>query len=405
MILGLLRKLAWRPLRRLAASVLFTAWPMLAAAAPSLFVEAAVEPNPVDVGAQAVYTLRFFQAVDFRNLRFHQPHARLAEIRPLDADAGPPRYAERMIEGQRYRVFERRYAVLPFASGALAIGGASAAGRNASGQAIDLPAPELTLEVASAPPAQNWPAGAHWLPARRVVLHEDQAPPSVFKLGDVLARTLHIEAEGVNAAALPALTPEAPGWRVHADAPVLANRVVGDAIVGTRSQRFHWLATGSGTFALPPIGLDWWDVGTRTWGRAELPARPVSVVGVTTGVDHAAAAPGMRAAQVATAVLGFVFFAALVAGARLSLRSTAWRRRQTRHRLLAACRRNDPSAAREALLAWARLASPGIELRTTGGVAHLHPPLVPAIAKLDAALYGPNAGRWNGEELAAVLRA
>lgn len=404
---------AGAPLRRLVAGLLLALWPGFLRAAPALFVEATVTPNPVDVAAQAVYTLRFFQAVDFQQRRIRPPQARLAEIRPLDAapDAAA-RYSERVIDGMRYRVWERRYAVLPFASGALAISGAVVSGRSAGGPAAELAAPELTLTVAAAPPAADWPAGASWLPARRVDVHEAPsatAEAAVLKLGDALVRTLRIEAEGLDAAALPELAVEAPGWRVHADPPVLANRIVGDSIVGVRSQRFHWVATSGGALALPPLRVDWWNVDARAWQRSALPARALTVIGPvapTAGprraLDVLPAEEPARAWLIgAAALLTLLFGWAALRRHRLRL---AWRRRQARLRLLDACRRDSAREAREALLTWAGTRWPAGRFRSTTDVAACLPAATPAIRRLEAALYGRDQPTWRGDELAAAVR-
>jgi hypothetical protein len=403
------------PRRRLFTSLLLAVWPALLNAAPALFVEATITPNPVDVAAQTVYTLRFFQAVDFQQLHHRPPQARLAEIRPLDAAPDAPlRYSERVIDGKRYRVYERHYAVLPIASGALAIGGAAVSGRDASGKSIELPAPELTLTVEAAPPASAWPTGASWLPARRVELREEDASVAtgtrVLKLGEALTRTLHIEAEGIDAAALPDLAVDTPGWRVHADAPQLANRVVGHAMVGARSQRLHWVATSGGSLALPALGIDWWNVEARAWRRSELPGATVTVLGPVApnaGTDSPA---DRRTAKTPHDIwlIALVALSALLSGWAALRRDRlrfAWRRWQAKRRLLEACQRHAAADAREALMAWASVRWPDATLRSTADVTSCLPAAAPVIGHLDTALYGHPMTRWRGEGLAAAIRS
>ena len=72
-----------------------------------------------------------------------------------------------------------------------------------------------------------------------------------------------------------------------------------------------------------------------------------------------------------------------------------------------ACSQNDPSAARDALLAWGKsyLGQRGGSLTLDGLALEVDASLRAEIGTLDRALYSAQAGSWQGESLFAAVRA
>lgn len=387
------------------ASGLFAAAALAAAganaAAPRLWVEATVEPAEVPVDAQATYVLRFGHAVDVRAPRLEPPRPRLAEVEPL----GPERVYETRRAGARYRVVERHFAILPFASGRLELA-ASVRGETPAvlpefgGRAVfPLAAPLVALAVRPAADA---------LPARRVELRAEGSPPQPFRVGDTWSRTILIEAEGVDGGAIsPPRWASGGDWTLSADPPAVGRRIDGGRLVGFRRQVVHWTARRAGALTVGAVEVPW-----RSPGSGIRMAR-LDAVAVEVGPAPAGPAVASPAADSAFSLPGtaavLAALAAVAAASALGRRPAVlwWRRRAARRALAIACRKGDPVAARRALLDSAALAgdpasSLGAYAAQLAGCGRV--PQARAVGALEAACYGRPESAWNGEALWRAFR-
>lgn len=404
--------------------------PARSAGNPDLWLEARLEPAAPYVQAQALYTLRLYQAIGVRELQFHAPAAPLADIRPLAGD----HVVEVTRDGRRYRVTERRYAVFPFASGEQVLSGAHVTGQvtvpgalPAATAALRLDPPPTPIDVLPIPPNAGTAA---WLPARTLTLSETWTPdPADARAGQALRRTVRIEAEGLDAAQLPALDPVGEGFSAHAEAPRLDNHFDGTWNIGTREQSWLIVPARAGTLELPTLQLPWWDVLANRPRNASLPARTLAIAAaLPTGAAAAAPAalmpgagdtpatapaPTPAPASSSTAPHDTVATPALITAPALAavLALAGWRgvirRRRTAawRALRSACRRNDPRAAHRALLALAAVHWPDCPPRSAGELARRAPGTAAsaALLALDRRLYGPAAAPWDGRALLASL--
>ena len=402
------------------------------AGATDVWLEAGFEPAAVYVQAQAIYTLRLYQAIDVRELRFEVPRPALGELRPLDG-----RVDEATRDGHRYRVTERRFAVVPFASGdfdlpgvhvsgLVAVRGGAAPGGRAP---LKLDAPRATLSVLPIPTE----AGADpWLPARALSAVEAWTPAATeVRAGHALRRTIRIEARGVDAAQLPALELSAEGLSAHPEPPRLANRFDDEGIVGTREQSWRIVPSRAGELVAPELRLPWWDAVAGRARVATLPARkllvaggsrpeappamsepspnePASVARLPAASDTPRVGGPKPKAALAVATLVAVLALAVFALAGVALRRGA-RAGEPLRSLSTACRRNDPRGARDALLRHAATRWPAQPPRSLGELAARLPDRAArdAVAALDRHLYRGPGGDWDGRSLlgcAAALR-
>ncbi len=431
-----------------AASEIGTAAP--ASSHPGLLLEAGFDTGQVYLNAQAVYTVRFYQAIDVRELHLQTPEIQFAELRRIGED----RIDQETLDGRRHRVTERRYAVFPFASGTISATGAHAAGLVAVPGAapgtrapVRLEAPAATLDVLPMPAQAG---SGPWLPARDLTLTESWSPdPRDARVGQALIRTIRIEATGLEAALLPELVPVGDGITAHPGPPRLANRFDELWNVGSREQDWRIVPTRTGTVAIPEFHLDWWDARSGERRTARLPGRTLEVApapalslsrllaaapaagenvdvreadaGATAGdvspqasdpVEERSAGQYLSGTEAPPDDSRLLIFSALFAVAMALAAYVAWRctRRPDRAALRAlrtACRRNDPHAARDALLAWAEASRPDSRAQTLNNVI----PLVPgplsrrAIAELDRHLYGPEPESWQGTRLMRFPRS
>lgn len=393
-----------------------------AAQTQDVFVEAELQPKQVYVQAQAVYQLRFYHAVDVRELKMNGPTTRLADLRPI----GGERVYEALREGRRYRVHERRYALVPLGSGAMALSGASVQGRvlapaagAADGRtAMRLEAAAQTLTVLPVPAT----AGAGpWLPAAALALSESWSlPPGGISPGQVLQRTIRIEADGVDASQIPPLTVLAPGLQVVAEPPRLENRPDGERMTGVREQRFQLLALRAGTLEVPALQLAWWNLRADALAVAILPARTLRVAAV--GTEGTAEPPGDRPVNAASAPTRrstpdttlpvapwwprLLLASALLLGIGLGWAYARRPRVRAAWRLQRACRGGHAGAVRDALLAWAALTWPAQPPLTLAALAErgVDPAARQALGLLERSLYGPPADPSDVAALQAALR-
>jgi hypothetical protein len=395
--------------------------PMAAAQSGDLWLEGVVEPGPVWVQAQATYRLRFYHAVDVRDFTMTGPAARLADVRQL----GRERVYEALRDGRRYRVHERSYAVFPLGSGPLTLNGAQVSGRvaalgvrSADGrQALRLVAAPQTVTVLPVPAAAG---AAPWLPARTISLSESwSSPASDIRVGQVLRRSIRIEAAGVDAGQIPPLSVVVPGMQVEADMPRFENRLEGELNVGVREQRFQLVALRAGELVLPELQLPWWNQNGGGLALARLPARRWRVEageGVTASAEdrHAIAGVAHAAAQTPpgrlTGLAGWWSWLpvpmAVVLGAALVL---VYLRRpgvRAAWRLQLALRQGRADTLRDALLARAALIWPLAPPLSLEALAQRwpNPAIRQALGTLERCLYGPRAGGPDAAALRAAVR-
>jgi hypothetical protein len=420
-----------RATARFAAMLLAGAWLAGPASAADqaarnarLWVEAEIEPASPYVQAQALYTLRLYQAVGVQDVEFHAPRAQLADIRPID----DPQIGEVTRDGRRFRVTARRYAVFPFASGLLALSDGHVTGTVTvpgasppATEALRLDPPATTLDVLAIPPGAD--RGA-WLPARRLNISETWSPdPAEARVGQTLRRTIRIEAEGLDAAQLPVLAPGGEGFAAHPEVPRLDNYVADNWNVAIREQSWLIVPLRAGSLALPALQLPWWDVGAHRARNAIVPERQLMVAPAQPPADAstpAASPSGDTAAPAGTtkpaaaptrphttlhSLIAFLPIAAALGAAvwlgfSLRRRTAAWRA------LREACRRGDPLAAQRALLRWAASRWPDSPPRSIGEVADRLPaPASGALGELDRRVYGPDCSPWDGAALLAGIRS
>lgn len=370
-------------MRCLVAFFLFLA--TCAQAAPALFAEAELTPPSPLVQEQLVYTLRFYQGSDVRDIALHPPQARLASVQAL----GPVRTREAVREGRRYRFHERDFAVIPFASGRLALAEAHVSGR-LPGAAVTtrwLPAP---LEVSVRPIPLDADA-ERWLPAVAVRLTEHWAPlPESIRPGDSLRRTLRYEAEGVDASQLPEFDLALPGASVLPHAPVLTTRVVGQRLLASREQTFDIVPTRAGTLLVPALALPWWQLEKNRPRQAILPERRLEIVGP----------PVAQSLEAARTITPQVPLQVLVGA--LLLWGT-WRLRFLL-RLWLSLLRKDTAATRDAILAWASRRWKNNPPRTLLELsARLDHASALAVRQLDRQLYGQGGTHGLGNAACASL--
>jgi hypothetical protein len=307
----------------------------------------------------------------------------------------------------------------------------------------------IALSVQPRPSAAN---ASYWLPARNVNLQGSWNPTSLeAHVGDPITLDLKLQAEDLTAAQLPDLSTllHLPaGLKAYPDQPNLKDAAQGTDIIGTRDQSVALIADQPGRFTLPELHVTWWDTRTNQAREATLPAQTLEIQPVPGSAPVQAQAQQPAAASAARSTppssagngathpqtstpastesiwkwisLGFGLLWLATLGAWFATQ----RRRpppppataapsedspssasasQARSAFQAACRANDPAAARRNLLLWANAKWRGPRIHGLKALAKLlgNADTAKLLNALDRACYGE--GPWDGAALATAL--
>ena len=253
---------------------------------PDIFIDAEAVPVSAYVQSEVIYTVKLYRAVATSNETLSEPDVGQgsAIIELLDAD----RSYDTFVQGRRYAVFERSYAIYPQVSGNLLIGPARFQGQLSAaspfsldpfgpgGRTVVRQSEAVELQVDPVPAAYR---GGHWLPAKDIKLTEKWSKDPLDLLpNEPVTRTITLAAQGLTASQLPEIQELLPdGFRQYPDQPELENQKTAEGITGVRQQKNAIIPARPGEYTLPEISLPWWDTETQVLEYAVLPERRVQV--------------------------------------------------------------------------------------------------------------------------------
>lgn len=431
-----------------------------------LFLDVSAEPRSAFVQQQIIFIVRLYRMVNIGN------ESTLSDPQFPEMDAvverlGEDRSYQTLHNGQAYAVIERRYAVFPqksgqFNSAPVQFEGAIIEGNRGGGVFMFDPfgqssrhkrvkSATISFTVKPAPAATG---NTQWLPASNLQLAEQWSEnPPTFTAGEPITRTLVVSAKGLPAAQLPVLDGLSPdhqaidGFKIYPDQPVLKDDKGDTGISGTRTQKIALLPTRPGSFILPAIEVQWWNVNTDRMEVARLPAKAITVLPDSAKPDSASpgstnpspaqqgAAPPGKPAETREAAAsaswlpgglldsnhphGWWPWLSLLLGAGwLATFVLWWRARKTQppaksrpedngtslqqleNQLKKGCLTDDAALAKAKLLAWAKVhwqQNPPTSLTAMAG--RCQPALAGALNELDRALYARNKESWKGDNL------
>lgn len=417
-----------------------------------LFLEVEAVPSAPYVQQEVLYTVRLWRRYELSNASLSEPQLSAdALVKPLTGD----RQYVRERNGRRYDVVERRYLIYPQESGTVTVRPvrvtAQVLERAASlfemlGRAVKtrrVDSQPITLEVRPIP--AEFPADAHWLPARRVRLNELWTPESgPVRVGEPLSRTLSLWASGVTSGQLPPLVPQAvSGLRQYPDQPQLQDTLQDEAHNAVRQEKVAYVADRAGTTTLPAVAIPWWNTETDALEYAELPPHRMEVEALlgaeppalppAAPAQAAPSEPAPSATRPPEAISSWRHWPGWFAVAVLAVVgwavTTFWLlkrvpRREPRPKapalapgvsesaararalVEAACAADDAVASQRALLVWAAAVWPERPPLTLAALAQrVGSPFDAALAELDRACHGPTSTRWQGTALLRALKS
>ena len=428
-----------------------------------IFLEVKLDHDSVYVQQQLLFSVRIYQAIPLNEMNITEPEFDNATVRKISQDK-----FLRTVNGVSYQVHELVYAIFPQQPGELTIPELVFSGSEAqrSRSIFDFPRPgrpvrKLTQQLtAQVKPIPKQFSGKTWLPARNLTLQETWGGnPQNISVGNSITRSIAIQADGVMASQLPALSqPQLDNAKLYGDQPALDDQADASGMHGNRVESSALIPTAAGELRLPEVQVHWWDLDSDSEKVATIAAQTLQVAGATNAQSATAPATApdvaspitnqdtptaINTAQVFTTVDRadhwlWQVAAALFALAWLTTLWLYWRLKntlrgatsnsapngdtfnaaQTTHdqqsleKVITACRSNDAPMAHRALTQWVRTAHPrSPTLAQWSEVLQFEQEssaLRDAILQLDRHCFQHgNPGvetQWNGSRLAEELK-
>lgn len=359
-----------------------------------IFIEVAAQPLDPYVQEQVRYSVKLYYAVNLSEGTLDEPTADGVVVHKLGRD----KQYFASVEGRRYHVLERNYALTAEQSGALtmpaltfrgsSIDSSDPTGFFRRGRPVSARSAAMQLDVRSKP--ASWGNGP-WLPAASLSLNDESELPSQVRVGEPLTRTIKLRAQGLGFEQLPELELEKPpGTEVYADKADTRTRDDGLWLFGERTRKFAIVPNRTGRLVLPEVEIAWWNTARDRLEKTVLPAREIEVLPAAATNSGSLAGDARESAEnsVAPATIaypgsesnsdtGFWRALALVSGALwLITLAMLWKskRRSTartaaaesvsaapgRSAFLRACALGDLAGAERALVSWSSSERPGI---------------------------------------------
>jgi hypothetical protein len=253
-----------------------------------LYLEIETNKDSVYVQEQLLFTVRLFYTINgIRNPVFTE----LEMEDTVTQLIGSPNQYERLIDGERYGVYEKRYVIFPQRSGPLEIpdilfrgevtdGSSNFVFRNMNTRRVTAFIEGVTIDIKERPASA--PVGEGWLPVTGLSLEESwNGDIEALKVGESVVRTLTLRAEGLDGALLPPFSPTLiDGLNLYPDPADISRTFVDGSIVGTRIEQSTYVALRAGEISIPALEIPWWDVNSDTAQLAVLPAMQIEVATV-----------------------------------------------------------------------------------------------------------------------------
>ncbi len=244
----------------------------------AIYMETELNKQSVYVQEQVLFTIRLYYTINgIRNPVFTELEMDNAVIQMI----GSPNQYEKLIDGQRYGVYEKQYVIFPQRSGEMVIpdivfrgevsdGSSNRVFRAVNTRNVTAFSEGYTIEVKERPAI--FP-GATWLPAENIIIEEQWSEDlTQLRAGDSVTRTIRLTAEGLDGAALPPLQREQiDRLNLYPEPPQVERTFIDGSIVGTRIEVTSMVATEAGSVVIPAISLPWWDVNNEELRYAQLP--------------------------------------------------------------------------------------------------------------------------------------
>ncbi|RUO77177.1 BatD family protein [Idiomarina seosinensis] len=256
------------------------------------FIETTVDSKQVFLQQPLTYIVRLYLAADLNKGNLMPPQMDNADIRQIGQDEE----SSEMINGRRYKVYQRTFQITPNKSGNFSIEGAQFEGEvYAEGQRsifssfsntqpVSTIGEEIQLQVKPIP--NNW--RGNWLPSELVTISQSLAPDRErIKVGEPITVTYQLTAVGVKPEQLPEIEPSfSDSIRVYPDNEETNQFVRNGVTIAQKTTSFAIVANNPGQLTLPAIEIPWFNTKRQQRDTARTEAVTLNVEGVASTLDQ-----------------------------------------------------------------------------------------------------------------------
>jgi len=255
------------------------------------FVTTDIDLKEAYLNQQLLYTVKLFLSSNIERGSLQAPEMQNAEITQLGEDK---QYTD-IVNGRRYQIIERQFAVVPQASGEFTLRGPIFTGEVMAAntnqrfgffnrtQQINRVGPDITVNIKPIPQGIDYP----WLPSEMVRVDEEWPQGDSFVAGEPVTRIITLTALGVVEEQLPDI-PEfyPPNFKLYPDQSNTTTVEKDQSLISQRQTSLAIIPTQPGSFVLPEITIPWFNTLTQQTEYATIPARSISVAPAT-GANNA----------------------------------------------------------------------------------------------------------------------
>ncbi|WP_334057763.1 BatD family protein [Alteromonas sp. S005] len=264
------------------------------------FVTTDIDLNEAYLNQQLLYTVKLFLSSNIERGSLQAPEMQNAEITQLGEDK---QYTD-IVNGRRYQIIERQFAVVPQASGEFTLRGPIFAGEVMAAntnqrfgffnrtQQINRVGPDITVNIKPIPQGIDYP----WLPSEMVRVDEEWPQGDNFVAGEPVTRIVTLTALGVVEEQLPDI-PEfyPPNFKLYPDQSNTTTVEKDQSLISQRQTSLAIIPTQPGDFVLPEVTIPWFNTLTQKTEYATIPARSITVEPATGSSNPSNALPTSNA--------------------------------------------------------------------------------------------------------------
>ena len=250
-----------------------------------LFITSEVSTKEVYVQQQLTLTVKLHFSAELKRGSLTEPTLEGASITQIGKD----KEEDTIINGRRYRVIERTYAISPKNSGEFVLKSPVFSGeillpstrRNnmfsfSETKPVSVIGDEIPLVVRPIPDTFQ----GTWLPSDLLAIHQDWQPDvTTFQVGEPITRSITLTAAGLSEEQLPVLEMTVPkGLKVYPDQAQLHTGMSSGHLVSQKVRNFAIVASKPGEYKLPEINIPWWNTVTNRYQVATIAAQTITVL-------------------------------------------------------------------------------------------------------------------------------
>ena len=183
--------------------------------------------------------------------------------------------------GRSYSVHAQEFVIFAERSGTLSLPQTSvAANINIDDRSVSVVVRTEPHEITILPRPAEYPEDVPWLPATKVVITDDLGELDLSKLevGGSFSRRITIEALESYSTGVPGIEVDLPeGIRSYPATPDYGNEILGNKIIGSRTEEQAFIVTQAGEIQIPDAELVWWNTNTKQVERTIVLGRNFTV--------------------------------------------------------------------------------------------------------------------------------